>query len=516
MAMGNKLAFSAAAAFVFSIVLYAANIVFGALNLDEGWYLYAAKSFASGLRPYRDFFFTQAPALPAVYGFLSPLWTWQGVLGGRVLTAVIGLLAAALTGFATASVVPRRNRVAAAITAFVLLACNVYHTYFTAIPKTYSLASLFLAAGFLALGNPSCDRPGFVKAVRAVLCGFFLALAACTRLSLGAVLAVTGLALLFAYRRCGIAWFWFGLGGIAGLSLGLLPFAMESADAFAFANFFHGGRASGGLVFAAGSLSRLARNYMPVLLLVTAAFSLPLFGFRRTQPLPIAPIIWLVAFAAAFAVHLLSPFPYDDYQVPIMPIFVAAVSACFWSVCDFDERTSGKIVSVILALSVVFAGTSPMNESWFVVRKDRFWVETKKMPDIFLLREVGKRISWAVPVDKPLLTQDVYLAVEADRKVPAGFEMGPFGFFPSLSDEEAARYHVLNGKIAKETISASEAPIAAFSGYGFSMAAPAMDRIDAERKALLEHIESRYVLSEEVADFGQEHTTLMVYRSKDD
>ena len=88
--------FLIAGAFGLTIVLYAVNIFLGPLNLDEGWYLYAAKSYALGERPYQDFFFTQAPLLPAIYGFLSPLWSSNGVLGGRILSAIFGLLSAIL------------------------------------------------------------------------------------------------------------------------------------------------------------------------------------------------------------------------------------------------------------------------------------------------------------------------------------------------------------------------------------------------------------------------------------
>lgn len=521
--MKKSVAVIAVLSFCFALALYAANIWLGTLNLDEGWYLYAAKSFAAGKMPYRDFFFTQAPLLPAVYGALAGLWAGQGVLGGRLLTAGIGLAAAVLTAFLAATAVPRRNKFAAGITAFLLVAGNVYHSYFTAIPKTYSLASFFIAAGFLSLGDAGAGRDdasprlsGVWTAVRAALCGLLLAFAACTRLSLGAMLAATGIVLLLAFRRCGFSWLWFGLGGILGLGFGLAPFVLGHVDAFAFANFFHGGRASGGLVFAAGSLSRLARNYMPVCLVALACLAMPLLGCRRPSGrLPVAPLVWLAAFGAAFAVHLLSPFPYDDYQVPLMPLLAAACSAFFWRKCGLDERGTMRLLGLFLFLAVVFAGTSPMNESWVVVRKDRFWVRTKERPDLAVLRKVGRDLSAKIPEDGFLLTQDTYLAVEAGCLVPSGFEMGPFGYFPALGDEEAAKFHVLNERLLEKAIVESSAPMAAFSGYAFSMAAPAMDCADDTREAMLGRVRARYLPCGEVADFGQEHTRLELFEKND-
>ncbi|MDD5704862.1 MAG: hypothetical protein PHR35_02990, partial [Kiritimatiellae bacterium] len=199
-------------AFVLALTLYAANLWFGNLNQDEGWYLYAAWQWAAGCVPYRDFFFTQGPVMPAVYGWLSPLWQSQGVAGGRALTAVLGLLAALATAKLAASAVPRGRRQAAALTAFLLTAGNVHHAYFTTIPKTYALASLLLTAGILLLSRAGRPRSAWLAAPAALL----LAAAAGTRLSLGLALPVGGAHLLLQARRAPWAWLWFGVGGLLG------------------------------------------------------------------------------------------------------------------------------------------------------------------------------------------------------------------------------------------------------------------------------------------------------------
>ncbi|MBR3084849.1 MAG: hypothetical protein IKH04_00455, partial [Kiritimatiellae bacterium] len=83
--MGRRLkATTASAAIALALAICAANILLGPLNQDEGWYLLAARNFARGLHPYRDFFFTQTPLRPAFYGLLEPLWGHAGLLGGRV------------------------------------------------------------------------------------------------------------------------------------------------------------------------------------------------------------------------------------------------------------------------------------------------------------------------------------------------------------------------------------------------------------------------------------------------
>ena len=514
-----------ALAVLLALALIVANTVLGPLNLDEGWYLLAARNFAAGARPYRDFFFTQAPMMPAVYGALVSQWSHIGVLGGRMLTAQFGLLASVLASLAAARLAGQGRRLVAGATVFLLLQCNVAHSYFTVIPKTYALASLFVSGGALALACAwTASRRAIVVAC-GVAGGALLALAAATRLSLGAMLPVIGLWLLAVRRSHQRLWLWFGIGGALGLAAGLLPFVMADWEAFAFANFFHGGRAGGGLSLPLGSVSRLARNYMPLVMLGIIAVARG--GgecVRGAEPVSqdegpasqscLRGFCWmaLAAFAAAFLVHVSAPFPYDDYQTPIMPLAAIAASALFWSAAD--ELRQGPLLFAFAVAAALFAFTSPMNESWLVLRKDRFWVEKKAKPDVWAMHLTARDVDVMFPPGEPLLTQDAYLAVDSGRSVPPGFEMGPFGYFADLSDDEARRFHVLNRNLALEAVRSGRYQLVALSDYAFSMSAPELKKNDAERAVIDAALAERYVLDCIVPDFGQEHTTLRIWRLK--
>lgn len=398
-------------------------------------------------------------------------------------------------------------------TTILLLGASVYHTYFTAIPKTYALSSLLAVCAYLAMGD--ClgkERMAGRGALRMALGGFLLAIAASTRLSLGLMLPASGLYLL-ARRRKSLAWLWFGVGGAAGLALALLPFLLIAPEEFLFANFFHGGRGRLDIVFAAGSLARLARGYMPLLLLLVLGVFPPwqednsgISGTRRELPL-----FWIAGAAAPFALHLLSPFPYDDYQVPLMGLFAASASVLFWRSLPSARISPARIMAVLLAASLAFAAASPLCESWAVAGKDRFWIVKKTEPDVFALRKEGKLIRDLAGEKGVVLTQDTYLAVEAGCRVPQGFEMGPFGFFAGLPDEEALKYKVLNRNLLEKAIRDGEARVAAASGYAFSMSAPAMERDDGLQRDMTELLLGRYGKVRTVENFGQEHTTLSVY-----
>jgi len=493
-------------------LLYAANMLFGTLNQDEGWYLYAALSSHQGQMPYRDFFFTQGPVLPVVYGWLVPLWSSFGVAGGRVLTAILGMIGGVLVTLLAMCAVARERRFTAALLAFAFIAANVYHSYFTVIPKTYALAAVLLLAGYLAL--VASARAGRVWL--AVLAGLLLATAAGTRLSLGALLAVTGFWLLAQQKLLPMRWFWFGIGGAAGLALVYGPALVLAPEQWRFANSFHVGREGGGLLFIAGSIARCIRGYLPLWLFGVAVAVWQIWLSRdadmtgETKSAPRWPQLWLLSFAAVFAVHLLSPYPYDDYQVPVMPLLAAVVAVAAARMVALEKH--GALVCVVATAALLAAVSSPINQDWFMIRQDRFWVVKRAPSDLAKLQQTGKWIRENSPADKPLLTQDTYLAVEAQRRVPAGFEMGPFGYFPALDDATAARLHVLNHAGLLRALRESDASMAAFSGYGLAIGAPSMKELSREdQQELWQTLAEQYDRIRVVPDFGQGATTLTIW-----
>ena len=435
---------SAALAIGAAVILYAFAAWFGNLNQDEGWYLYAARSVSGGAVPYRDFFFTQGPVMPYVYGFLSGLWLPHGVLGGRLTTVFFGLLGCVLAALLARRAVPSQRAAEAGIMAFALTACNLYHVYFTTIPKTYALASCLLLGGYLTLSLCLSRRKTMrsqLSCMWALPAGLLVAFAAGTRLSLGALLPVTALGLLATYRKTGAAFFWFAVGGGLGLALVYGPALLEARDQFVFSQTFHVARGGRDLFFMAGSLARTARAYLPVCLLGLAVVVFRLcYGYGRKfdmgQEEPqgvvyrgkIWPWFWLAAFSAVFLVQLSSPYPYDDYQVPVMGLLAAALAG--WAANSTSSGSlRGYVCLFCVMVSLVTSFASPLTQEWFVVRQDRFWAVRKQRPDLALLRMTARDIRALAEKDSVLLTQDTYLAVETGMRVPAGFEMGPFSYF---------------------------------------------------------------------------------------
>ena len=516
-----------ALALVAVMLLVAANLVFGNLNQDEGWYLYAAWQVFSGKMPYRDFAFTQGPVLPCFYALFYPAIQSGGLAAGRLVTAALALAGTLIAaGLAGRIAPPGRARLAAAMV-FALALVNVYQVYFCTVVKTYSLALFFITAGFLALHCALERRSGILTMIAAAL----LALAAGTRSSAALALPVVLFLLWLKRNQIGFAgWIYFIFGGGMAAALITLPFLMESPHNFIyFAGRFHTlreqGSAASVLVLKAGFLSRVFQAYFVCFAVWVAAMAMrmaraadgnsaPAPAGGRSAASLLRTAIWISALAISI-VHLGAPFPYDDYQVFIYPLF--AIAAALMLVEQAGARGGQWALAAVLGLCLVASFSSPVNQEWIIEKRELIWWRTKDKPPIVKLRETARLVKSMSGPEDLLLTQDPYLAVEACRRLPHGLEMGQFSYFPGLDDHQADAMNVLNRNTFAALLKKCDAPVAALSGYAFAIQSPQITPIPAEDRAFFEGIVSgRYEAAGAVVGFGQAATELRLFRKRGD
>ena len=485
--------FGVLALFAFA-VLGAAAVWMGGLNQDEGWYLYAAQLVSEGKVPYRDFFYTQGPLLPVVYSSFVWIWRTWGLLGARILTLSIGACGLAFAIALARRLVSPERRTAAGLIVFMALGNNLYHLYYQAIPKTYALAALFVMMGFYLLSVALEGRSWIALAA-----AFSLAFAAGTRISLGALLVVVGLGLVFSRQWRPLIWF--AVGGSLGLALVYGPFLLDqrALEGLMAAQRYHTARGGFDVVWTVGSFSRLVRWYLPIFVLVGLWFLSPAVS-RADQGRRLVPNLALAGFLLVFAVQMLAPFPYEDYQVPVMGLL--AVFAAVSTVARVPDAAHLK-AKVLLVLGMTWACSfgSPLLEKWSTNGQDRFWSLKKDRFELAQLREVARQIEAVDPGGTELLTQDLYLAVETGRRVPAGLEMGPFAM---LTDAEW-----------RTLLHAAPCRIAALSGYSFAINPPRCDeRPMSEQMEYWNILKRNYNLVLKEENFGQNQTTLLVLKRK--
>jgi hypothetical protein len=498
------IAIEVAAAF-FIVLLAGLNLVYGNLNQDEGWYLYAAKMVGEGSAPYADFAFTQGPVLPYVYRLALPVIDVLGVAGGRLVTAWFGIVAGLLAAGAVARLSDRKYSGFACMATWLLVGCNVYQSYFTTVVKTYGLCSFLLMAGFFALT--------YRNGLGALLAGVFMALAAGTRLSAGIVLPITGIWLI-VQREYRWHWLWFGIGGGLTLLALFLPFFVTALDQTAFGLFgYHAGRDPGGLkallILKMGFVSRFVQAYFVFAALTVAALCWRPAG---EKPASGTGLLWLCGIGISL-VHFTAAMPYDDYQAVAYPLLAAALVMTLAP--RITEQWQKQALAFLLLACVASAFSSPINQEWFVRGRDRIWWKFKAQSDLSGLRQAADYVRFNSAEGSTLLTQDTYLAVEADRRVPAGMEMGPFCYYPDMPREQAEKLHLLNREMLLEILADSDAPLAAFSGYGLAIESPAVSPIpEQDALQLRQMLESRYSPTAVFPQFGQAHTSLNIYIQK--
>jgi hypothetical protein len=313
-----------------------------------------------------------------------------------------------------------------------------------------------------------------------------------------------------------------------------MPFLKTAREALWFAVIeYHSGRAPGDLTallaYKCGFAARFVQAYfLPTVitagLVVHAAWERKNAYVKppaaRTKDddivLMVQRFLWC-SVAAVTAVHIATPFPYEDYQVMIVPLFVVAAATGMSRVMAGYIPGAVKPAQVLVLLAALAAaGSSPAAERWFIGERDRIWWPLKSESPLANLRRAASEVRAMAGDNRVLLTQDIYLAVEAGMDVPAGLELGPFCYFPDWPDSKAEACHVMNRAKMLELLRTSQTGVAAFSGYGFAIKSPAIQKLSAvDREELHMALEQRYEYKKSILRFGQAGTELKLFLRKE-
>jgi len=157
-----------APAFLIQLVPFLAIARYRLIDGDEGFYLMAAKLVFKHKAPYRDFFFTQMPLSPYIYG----LWmrvTGCGWVSARVLCALLAALAGTIL---FAQVCAETKRYAAGMLAMVLFVSSTLVFAWFTIAKTFGLSAVFLLAAYSVFSRRRARDFNRTAALAGLLMGF--------------------------------------------------------------------------------------------------------------------------------------------------------------------------------------------------------------------------------------------------------------------------------------------------------------------------------------------------------
>lgn len=459
------------------------------INIDEGWYLYAAWEVRQGKKPYLDFPYVQPPLLPYVYGGLGG---FESLERGRRLTLLLGGLAILLTALAAW----RAAGAWAGCLAGWLLAANPYTLALFGVVKAYALADLFLALALVLMAGPA---EGWLRSLGA---GLVLALGGGVRNTVWAGMLALGWSLWGTWREMAAA-----LAGALAGGLGLfLPFGVRDAEAVGFHVFQHHAEQFASTMASAlaalghhGLRFAQANPFLTGTLLVAGGLLGAQRGFRWPRRADVRLALGLVALVGG--VHFISAHPYLEYHGLLLPplAYLAAVAASGLAASLSNPRSRRLAAALGLLWVVVLPG-------WLTFLRARSLAASLENPHhpMHLLQETALWVRKHSGPDGEVFTLQPYLAIEAQRRLCPGTEVGAFSYYADLPLAEAERFHVLNRERAREYFASRRPAVVALTAGDVRLLGGRAQKGQVEyRGPVLEALAQGYRLERWITGFGQ-------------
>lgn len=461
----------AALAVVLAVHLVSArwHVYYGTPNTDEGFYAIATRSVAQGEMPYRDFGFTQPPAV--LYANALPLQ----LLGFGLFTQrTVNGAWAALALLIAAVWLARRANPWWGLGLVLLFSLSAPWMHFTHLGKTYAVTALLCAlATWVFLTLAAGPWRNLLLAVLAVAgtasrlpAAPFFGLLWCFALCPGRL--PTTRELLAA--ACGV---------VLGLALFVLPFWLAAPEAFRFWVFdFH--RAS-------VPNKEWSLSWREVGALAPAIWLLGLLAVAGavTQRQRLGREIGvLVAAGVALAFNLLPTGVYGEYSMPfLLPATMAAFALLHDKLAAASPWHRFGLGAALLATQL---GAAPLLQA--SLRPERIgtlsqWLPAHAPPyrsslptDLAKARDIVKAI---LPATAPFVGSNLILAAETGHFVPPELRMGPFSWTNEMPPERAAQLHLATRRQLDAWFARSDVTLVVFFqrwdlNYGWSM--PSFDR----------------------------------------
>ncbi|MHC4478288.1 MAG: hypothetical protein ACYTEL_21840 [Planctomycetota bacterium] len=423
----------------------------GKLNADEGIYCLSAKKAVEGDLPYRDFAYSQMPVLPYVNG-LAMKMVGFGYLEQRTVNAFWGVLTLVAVFYLGHLV---SNGSAAAVAAWTA-AASLSWVHYVCMGKTYAATGLFVvlsATGTYARWSYYKKTLLFtVAAVAAVGC----------RLTTVPVLFILWVFLILqaeSHKQRTIAVI---LPVLAGIGV-FLPFFLADRENFWFWNLgYHLATAldrRGWL-----SVKEHLELAPAVLLLMVVALAGVVIKLRR---LKLQKAGLFLAAVIAITLELCMKSSYGANSATYLPLCAVGAAALISEYKWFQRAWPVFLVTSLLA----WLGPGPMTQDY--------------MPAALL--DTAKFVREHTSANDRVLTSFPIIAIEAEREVFAGLEMGKFAVTSELPEDKARRLHLVTPAMLTELV-ATEQPGAVIlhgfpSPWNFTWSVPSLRPNDRQQIA---------------------------------
>ena len=498
-------------------------VVYREINVDEGWYLMAAREVTRGRFLYADFAYPQGPGLPYVYGLLLMPFGFR-LLAGRILTALLGVVGAGLVAWLAARLPAdgeTKGDARAGLLALALLASLPYTIAHYTSTATYSLAALLLAVALLAASVR------WREALWAAVAMMTAIAAAGTRISVAPAAVILAVYLVAVARRRLRVFLAVLAGAVAALAIVWGPFFLADPQAAYFNNFgFHTTEMwlSTRLSMAWGVLMGTVAEFPTVVLLLAGLGVAGFVSFWRTsnrrawlrrEALPLTVGAIVLAVGLAHTTPRSASAYYHNVIIPLACALGGYGLMRLWSAVRLirGRQVLVALVTVLLGLGFVFQFTTcfdrlllrpiegGLNVSLARIAQAAAYADrhSARRPDNI----VGKGAANNAP-DAPWLAFSTDLAVDAQRDVLPGLEAGPPSYFRYWDTARCRQLHVVNNDILIEFLNDRSAGLVALTDEDFT-------RVGEGRDQILEALRAGYVPIRDFDRYGQAYNTLYLY-----
>ncbi len=439
-----------------SLCVFAAIAHHRLIDPDEGYYLLASRLVFQHKLPYVDFFYTQAPLLPYVYGMWMCI-TGESWLWVRMLSAGLTAVLAVLIYFEVCS---RTRKWVAGLTAVLLFTANTLVFRWMPITKTYALSSLLLFSSYLIASRFSGRSSKLTFALAALLFGLSVEVR-------GYFIAVLPIFLLLIFRHREIrgkkaATSYFA----AGFLLAMLPcFYLLSVNppSFLFNNLgIHAIRSSHGLI---GDSSQKLAVLLGAIILPSPGdgpqlgllFIVGLVAMLKTRTT--AHVGLAFQFAAMLGFVSLLPTPaYLQYFCVVIPfLIVAAICAVDDLLRVMDRNRTRTLVFAGVAIFALYFAPQVNEYKTFVITGSGFGVPgegvTNWNPNMVLA--VSKTVnSLASPGEEVMSFWPGYLFGTKAAPFPGLENDSGLACSARLTRAQLSRYHIVSSAQVRADIAA--------------------------------------------------------------
>ena len=492
--------------------------LFGVVNRDEGWYLYAGRLVYDGKVPYRDFAFFQGPVLPYLYGF--PQWLFgPSLLVGRLTSLVLILASFALlvrvarmiagpsAGNWTLGLLCFNPALLSAGTlarseAATTLLCAVALLCFYAYRRGTPALLLAPAALLLASGARIIVLPTFL--VMTALIWWRTPATARERLiAAGALvgeLALIAMPLLLSPRRA-VFDLW---SSQMWRSSQWLP----SADRDQLAD----------LISRLRDMQSVWAAYFVLVVPLIALLAYLMLrageGWRPQWPKadgdPLSNYLMISGLAALMFLPYLGASPFEPrYFVPSSAYLTVVVAAAAVQLpMSRGLEAFRPFFARLLLLLLMLAAPFYLAQSQIFFRF--------RHPDLMQTRDVAEIVASHLDKGDELMTFDATLAVEADRPLMPRLEMAQFSYWPRMELGSAASRGVLNQEQLRGALSSGIPKVVAFTEVDLLIIALDTDPSLASASRppplnVLPELAVNYKLDQTISNYGQFRDKLYIY-----